>query len=143
MQPLIQPVVFRRDKVVIDSSGKAAVRRYRANYSFYNLNTDHVEGASILRFDNLMFKNADDEPLGKMPTDPARRAADRIDYCMDIHIVVDQDRLMDSLSAKHAADSSDNQASPLFDIGSLHKTVTIVFDPPQSNGGGSGPPGDP
>lgn len=137
-QRLIQPVVFRRDKVVIDETGKAGIQRYRANHSFFNLETDSVDGASILRFDNLMLVNAAGDRLGQAPTDAAEKESKRFDYCMDIHIRVGQNKPL----AHALADLEETAvaSAPLIEPQFLDRTVTIVFDPPQTNGGGSGPP---
>ena len=137
-QPLIQPVVFRRDKVVIDEFGKVGIKTYRANHSFFNLEVEPVDGASVLRFDNLMLINANGDALGIAPADETERKSKCYDYCMDIHIMLNQKRLMALFSAPSLVEGETRPA--IFEPEFLQKTVTIVFDPPQSNGGGSGPP---
>lgn len=138
-QPLIQPVVFRRDKVVIDPAGKASIQQYLANNSFFNLETDSVDGASVIRFDNLMLISATEDALGDPPADFSERLAKRFEYCMDIHIQVDQQRLLGLLTAA-APMAGGSEHPPIIEPAFLGKTTTIVFDPPQTNGGGSGPP---
>jgi hypothetical protein len=133
--PQIQPVVFRRDKMVLDNAGKAKVESYRANHSFFNLECARIvdcdeNTADVLRFDNLMLVNAEGKELGSRPTNPEDV---RFDYCMDIHIRLELARLYSMIAGT-------SSLGTLRDAGFIEKWTTIVFDPPQSNGGDGGPP---
>lgn len=117
---LFQPVVFRRDKIVFPASGKPSIERYLSNHTFYNLSVGSIEGypdCSVIRFDNLMLMDADGTRMEE-PSDPAERAKKKYLYCLDIHILVDQD-------TENGADAGG---------------IVVVFDPPIANGGGGGPP---
>lgn len=139
-QPDIQPVVFRDDKVVIDDLGVATTPNYQKNYSFFNLTIDSVNGASVLRMDNLMLINATGTPLGPEPSNPHAR---KLEYCMDILIRFNQMRLtqiVQSLTTGKQADENESLEGHFVIEPEFLKSVIIVFDPPQDNGGGSGPP---
>lgn len=130
----IQPIVFRRNKVVIADDETTDIKTYRPNHSFFNLEYDSVQGCSVLRFDNLMLINAAGDALGATPTDESEKAKKRYDYCMDIHIRVSQTKMQNLAAGKVDA------VAGLIDLRSIERAITIVFDPPQTNGGSSGPP---
>jgi hypothetical protein len=81
-----------------------------------------------------MLINAAGDALGATPTDESEKAKKRYDYCMDIHIRVSQTKMQNLAAGK--VDAVDG----LIDLRSIERAITIVFDPPQTNGGSSGPP---
>ena len=138
-QPDIQPVVFRDDKVVIDSAGNATKPKYERNHSFYNLRVIDVDDASVLRMDNFMLINKNGDPLGPKPENPHNH---KLEYCMDILIKFDPVRFVQFTQnfSKANLDTRDKDSRErIFDPAAL-SSIIIVFDPPQDNGGGSGPP---
>ena len=143
-QNLVQPVIFRRDKVIIDDSGKARIDRYRPNHTFYNLEVgvvDKAESCEVIRFDNFMLLNEQGTSLGKEPSDIQQRNAKHYKYCMDAHIRVEQTKLTKVLEAADLPNGAKQiDDVEIVDASSIKGGIVIVFDPPQGNGGGSGPP---
>lgn len=116
---LNQPVVFRESKIVKEGGGYVK-KSYKKNRTFYNLRTEDRGDASLIRFDNII-RGPDDVLLGGRPADPRDQEAKKDEYCMDMHIEIRQNRKT----------ILGDDALP---------DVTIIFDPPQSNGGTGGPP---
>jgi hypothetical protein len=137
-EPLVQPIIFREDKVVIDRHNVPSISNYIKNHSFYNLQYISKSGAgyscSILRFDNLMLINEIGDPLGKKPADSTLADKRKFEYCMDIPILIDSAKLSSAMSGDQI------EAGALRMAGSLGDAIAIVFDPPQGNGGGGGVP---
>jgi hypothetical protein len=112
-----ETIVFRKDKVVtID--GQPSVEAFLPNTTFF----DFAHGAikdmpdvDVIRFNDLML----DEKGVRIPLD--RRTS--FNYCMDLYVRIAYDR---------AAAGPGTKAGPAW--------LPLVFDPPQSNGGSSGPP---
>jgi hypothetical protein len=123
---LNQPVIFRRDKVIIDYQGVANVVKYNENQSFFDLRYRKYRNASILSMTNLM-RDRQGRRIQK-PTVPSNDMP-YWDHCMDIHIRMEQGR------RGRAANNGLDLAVP-----GSNNWLTIVFDPPQTNGGGGGPP---
>ncbi len=123
---LRQPIVFRRDKIVTETVGGKPTSKieagYHANHAFYNLMGDASGQLSCLRFDNLMTIDEKGSPIPERPADPEKAAAMAWLYCMDINLELRQ--------AAPPGGGNTMEPGPL----------VIVFDPPQGNGGGSGPP---
>jgi hypothetical protein len=118
---LNQPVVFRRNKVIVSDQNQTTIDEYEENacLCFSNLIHKHVESASTLRFYNNMI-DPSGEVLNSRDDGPYR-------YCMDMYIRTEMGRKLQSPMA---------QATTL---GAESNWLTMVFDPPQENGGGHGP----
>jgi hypothetical protein len=118
---LIHPVVFRKNKAV-----NGVKETYRANDSFYGVKVDNstYKNASLLHIQNIMTikDHADGDNISIMKLD----RSNKFDYCLDIPISISQQQFM--------ADGTGSTGC------NAMKAITFVFDPPQGNGGGSGPP---
>lgn len=129
-----QPLVFRKNKMVNGSE-----ENYLKNYSFFNLK-DYDEGnASILEFSNHMIVDDRGTYIGDRPPHVDPKDLPEYPYCLDIMMDFPQDPLLNALAAissvynpKLIDDSERN--------GDFLNAITFVFDPPQGNGGGGGPP---
>jgi hypothetical protein len=135
-------LIFRRDKIVLVEdtdptskfSRKAAIQQYIANHSFSDLKFDEYNGCTILRFRNEMKVNALGEDLGRPPSDQQQKKRRRFDYCMDIPIEINAMRMVELLGQT----SFGSNGLPA--VSATKEPIIIVFDPPQGNGGGNGPP---
>lgn len=163
---LNQPVVFRKNKIINKTTADYKIDAYLPNKCFYNLkvNNRHSSGCSIITFSNFML----DEYGNKIEYDDCDTR--EWHYCMDMHIrieqnvfnlqkilsSIDKDKLIaiineifNSSQSKEGVSESLTLTqtvkfqSPSLIVESpenLPDFLTIVFDPPNCNGGGSGPP---
>jgi hypothetical protein len=131
---LNQPIIFRRDKVIVSDSGIASIENYDGNNSFFDLVHRTHEGTSILAMKNLML-----DRHGKPIKKPKGMSSNKLpywDHCMDIQVRMEQGKK----SKRKVADTT-AVSQPFIAVPGSSKWLTIVFDPPQTNGGGGGPPG--
>ncbi len=133
-----QPVVFRRNKVVVADDGTPASFRYLGNeqLTFSDLKHHQVEGASALIFYNNMLDQG-----GKPIEKPGGHDLPPLEYCMDMYIRTEQgkrlyaftDAELESLKKGEGGALANNFGDP------ISQYLTMVFDPPHTNGGSDGP----
>ncbi len=123
---LIQPIVFRRDKI-----SNNTIEQYDPNHCFFNLNTETVGDISYLRFDNFML-NADGSGLPNKPANMNQWDDYKQKYCVDIYVDMQQHRL------GLAVDPDINKLA--YAIADVNPPLVVIFDPLQDNGGAGGPP---
>jgi hypothetical protein len=140
---LNQPIVFRKTKAVVTDNGSASAYKYLGNQqgTFSDLEHLSVDGVSSLRFYNNMLDESGEVP--PKPDDyeviPAR------EYCMDIYIRTEQGRKVFSLSEEDIQAIKVGDTAYCCDLIEKNEIapmqyLAMVFDPPQTNGGSSGPP---
>jgi hypothetical protein len=137
-----QPIVFRRNKIVVTDDGQPILAKFLGNEfgTFSDLKHLTIEGASSLRFYNNMIDENNKVPA--QPADPTN--SPEREYCMDMYIRTEQGRSLFSFSDtdleslkkgdKEFLDHvSENRQLP------VSQFLAMVFDPPHTNGGGNGP----
>jgi hypothetical protein len=128
---LKQPIVFRKTKAIEDKSGKwVAAGPYEENYSFFNLETPPTDNSySAIVLQNHMKIGTGQLSIGKPPAiyPPVWS------YCMDINLRVPLNRLSAFYQLTGNGEIETTRSSTT-------SWLTIVFDPPQNNGGNGGPP---
>jgi hypothetical protein len=138
---LRQSVVFRRDKIVVDRNESAPTSKlqnyFRSNHSFFNLTGEQDDKVSFLRFDNFMQIDENGNGLPPRPRSIVEQEKIRWDFCMDIYVDVRQSR-----AGAFETLVQDQCGTNVVEQESVTSTswLTIVFDPPQGNGGSGGPP---
>jgi hypothetical protein len=124
---LSQPVVFRSSKVVEENQRGIVEGEYSPNYTYYNLTVDNTseQNYSFLRFDNFML-DENGSPISRGAGGEIQRVWK---YCMDMNVRVPS-RKLNSLHRALAAKSANNPIP--------RSSLIVVFDPPNTNGGGMG-----
>ena len=125
-----ETIVFRKNKLLMKPGASGSLEpieyEFEPNYSFFNFERDSIDGRQLIRFVNFM---RIDEAGTKMPV-PAQGTSPNTwpiwEYCMDVYI-----RMPYNFSKRKAADGSRLEPT---------EWLTLVFDPPQDNGGSGGPP---
>jgi hypothetical protein len=163
-----QPVVFRKNKVINKTSSEYKIDSYLSNKCFYNLKVENNFDASIVKFSNFMLDesgikitySSNDTREWHYCMDMYIRIEQNVFNIKKIFSVFDRSELVDELIDKldeivnsvqnkeHIIESSDAAYSARYQSPSvvvdspenLPEFLTIVFDPPNCNGGGSGPP---
>lgn len=156
---ILVPFIFRKDKILTeklkDGSDLNFVAEFEPNHSFYNLTVTSkpfgkFPDVNILRVDNFMRLG----PLGGFLDEENTSAASQLDYAVDIPLEVSQMALrarlsslfIDSIVSKDGGSSSIAELDGVpredakTDLFNMLKNIVVVFDPPQSNGGNTGPP---
>ena len=159
---LNQPMVFRKNKIINKNSIDYKIHSFLENKCFYNLEVENTENISILRFSNYML----DKDGIKILYDQCDKR--EWHYCIDMHIQIKQntynfrkilsttideknvDSIIEMIEKYYVADARDKKDQSIYKLeagvftvdspSNLPEFLTIVFDPPNCNGGGSGPP---
>jgi hypothetical protein len=120
-----ETIVFRRDKLLVKPDEKGELQpekhEFEPNYSFFNFERGAIRGRQSVRFVNFMRQDAEGTPISPEPIDVFDPANPKWEHCMDVYI-----RMPYNFSQ-----SSGDQPT---------HWLTLVFDPPQDNGGSGGPP---
>ncbi len=114
-----ETVVFRKNKLLYDKKTEQPfIKNFNENKSFFNFERLEIKKRQLIRFVNFL-RDKDDKKI--IPPDPK---SDPIqwpiwEYCMDIYLCM-----------------------PYYCSADKHfcQWLTLVFDPPQDNGGTGGPP---
>jgi hypothetical protein len=141
-----ETIIFRYNKFVMEEETKdelqskyPQLKRYMANGSFFNFERREIKGCDAVRFMNFMKKDLFGANL------PTKDINQIWNYCMDVYIKIPYDpkSIFNTIKSFSSNDKivKDWEKS-YFDqnIVSIEGWLPVVFDPPQTNGGGSGPP---
>lgn len=153
-----QPMVLRSSKMIRDQSGKFIEKSYGyPNDTFFNLEVvdDPSDKYSLMRFDNIMYGSSYshnkeycmdiyfDAPTDKWQEEIADLLANFVDKLKSDN--VELGKVLEADCEKSFRDSIREFVEDLFDSSPGIRAiptnwVTMVFDPPQTNGGTGGPP---
>jgi hypothetical protein len=165
---LNQPVVFRKNKVINKTSMDYKIDGYLPNKCFYNLKVENINNCSVVNFSNFMldeygvkieYQSCDLREWHYCMDMHIRIEQNNFNLKKIFSFINDKEReaelfniidgffsseLSKSISdAENVESASIRYVSPSVIVNSpsnLPDFLVIVFDPPNCNGGGSGPP---